>query len=178
MLDELESEEKNEKNNATDMYNPRALFSVLDTYEKLAKPLQITEITIPAYSDSAEDEKIQAELIENLYSIRFSHKAVEAVIYWNLVDGYAAFAPQGDMTVGENIFRGGLLRFDMSKKPAYNVIKHLFTERWITNTEAETNGNGTAKFKGFYGDYTITVDNRKFNITLKSNTENEVKIQL
>ncbi len=78
------------------------------------------------------------------------------------------------MTVGENIFRGGLLRFDMSKKPAYNVIKHLFT----TNTEAETNGNGTAKFKGFYGDYTITADNRKFDITLKSNTENEVKIQL
>ncbi|MBQ7377508.1 MAG: hypothetical protein IJW71_04210 [Clostridia bacterium] len=22
--------------------------------------------------------------------------------YWNLVDGYAAFAPQGDMTAGEN----------------------------------------------------------------------------
>ena len=168
MLDELESEEKNEKNNATDMYNPKALFSVLDTYEKLAKPLQITEITIPAYSDSAEDEKIQAELIKNLCSIRFSHKAVEAVIYSNLVDGYAAFAPQGDMTVGENIFRGGLLCFDMSKKPAYDVIKHLFTERWITNTEAETNGNGTTKFKGFYGDYTITVDNRKFALHSKA----------
>ena len=121
----------NEKNNVTDMYNPKALFSVLDTYEKLGKPLQVTEITIPAYSDTAEDEKIQAELIENLYSIWFSHKAVEAVIYWNLVDGYAAWAPQGDMTVGENIFRGGLLRFDMSKKPAYDMIKHLFTERWI-----------------------------------------------
>ena len=62
------------------------------------------------------------------------------------------------MTVGENIFRGGLLRFDMSKKPAYDMIKNLFTERWITNTEAETNGGGTAKFRGFYGDYTITVD--------------------
>lgn len=168
----------NEKNNVTDMYNPKALFSVLDTYEKLGKPLQVTEITIPAYSDTAEDEKIQAELIENLYSIWFSHKAVEAVIYWNLVDGYAAWAPQGDMTVGENIFRGGLLRFDMSKKPAYDMIKHLFTERWITNTEAETNGDGTAKFRGFYGDYTITVDDKKFDITLKNNTENEIKIQL
>ena len=168
----------NEKNNVTDMYNPKALFSVLDTYEKLGKPLQVTEITIPAYSDTAEDEKIQAELIENVYSIWFSHEAVEAVIYWNLVDGYAAWAPQGDMTVGENIFRGGLLRFDMSKKPAYDMIKHLFTERWITNTEAETNGGGTAKFRGFYGDYTITVDDKKFDIKLKSNTENEIKIQL
>ena len=32
-------------------------FSVMDTYEKLGKPIQITEITIPAYSDSAKDEK-------------------------------------------------------------------------------------------------------------------------
>ncbi len=68
MLDELESEEKNEKNNATDMYNPRTLFSVLDTYEKLAKPMQITEITIPAYSDSAEDEKFRQSL-SRIYTV-------------------------------------------------------------------------------------------------------------
>ena len=166
----------NEKNNVTDMYNPKALFSVLDTYEKLGKPLQVTEITIPAYSDTAEDEKIQAELIENLYSIWFSHKAVEAVIYWNLVDGYAAWAPQGDMTVGENIFRGGLLRFDMSKKPAYDMIKHLFAERWITNTEAETNGDGTAKFKGFYGDYELEINGKKYDISTSAKKDNEFEI--
>lgn len=167
-----------EKGNVTDMYNPLALFSVLDTYEKLGKPLQITEITIPAYTDSAEDEKIQAELIEQLYSIWFSHKAVEAIIYWNLTDGYAAWAPQGDMTAGENVYRGGLLRFDMSKKPAYDMIYHLFNERWITKTEAETDGSGIAKFKGFYGDYELTVDDKKLDISLKSNSENEIEIQL
>ena len=48
------------------MYNPKVMFEVMDTYAKLGKPLQITEITIPAYSDSAEDEAIQAELIERL----------------------------------------------------------------------------------------------------------------
>lgn len=160
------------------MYNPKTLFAVMDTYEKLGRPLQITEITIPAYTADAEDEEIQAELIEQLYSIWFSHKAVEAIIYWNLPDGYAAFAPQGDMTVGENIYRGGLLRFDLSKKPAYEMIHHLFNERWITDTVIETDGNGLAQFKGFYGDYEITVGDKKYNISLKNGAENEFKIQL
>lgn len=169
---------EDEKYNVRDKYNPKVLFDVLDTYEKLGKPIQITEITIPAYTDSSEDEKIQSELIEKLYSIWFSHRAIEAIIYWNLVDGYAAFAPQGDMTVGENVFRGGLLRFDMSKKPAYDMMYHLFNERWITNTQAETDGDGIAKFKGFYGDYELTIDNKKFYVSLKSNMKNEINIQL
>ena len=169
---------EDEKNNVSGMYNPRTLFSVMDTYEKLGKPIQITEITIPAYSDSAEDEKIQAELSEQLFSIWFSHKSVEAIIYWNLPDGYAAFAPQGDMTAGENYHRGGLLRFDLSKKPAYDMVRHLFSERWITNTESETNGNGTAKFKGFYGDYEITADGKKFDISVSNGAENIFNIQL
>lgn len=173
----FESKEE-EKNNVRDMYNPKVMFEVMDTYAKLGKPLQITEITIPAYSDSAEDEAIQAELIERLYSIWFSHKAVEAIIYWNLTDGYAAFAPQGDMTAGENVYRGGLLRFDMSKKPAYEMIHHLFNERWITKTETETDNAGVAKFKGFYGDYELTIDDKKFDVSLKSNVENEIEIQL
>ena len=173
----FESKEE-EKNNVRDMYNPKVMFEVMDTYAKLGKPLQITEITIPAYSDSAEDEAIQAELIERLYSIWFSHKAVEAIIYWNLTDGYAAFAPQGDMTAGENVYRGGLLRFDMSKKPAYEMIHHLFNERWITKTETETDNAGIAKFKGFYGDYELTIDDKKFDVLLKSNVENEIEIQL
>lgn len=172
------SDREDEKNHVTDMYNPKTLFDVLDTYERLGKPIQITEITVPAYSDSSEDEQIQAELIEQLYSIWFSHNAVEAIIYWNLPDGYAAFAPQGDMASGENKYRGGLLRFDLSKKPAYEMIYHLFNERWITNTETETDGNGNAKFKGFYGDYELLAGDKKFDISIRSNAENEVEIQL
>ena len=64
----------------------------------------MTEVTIPAYSNSEEDEALQAEIIEKLYSIWFSHSNMEQIIYWNLVDGYAAFAPQGDMTAGENYY--------------------------------------------------------------------------
>ena len=93
-----------------------------------------------------------------MYSIWFSHEAVEAIIYWNMVDGYAAFAPQGDMASGENYYHGGLLRFDMSEKPAYKVIKNLFQNEWHTEEDCMTDGEGKAHFKGFYGKYRLTFD--------------------
>ena len=94
----------------------------MDLYSGLGKPLQVTEVTVPAYSNEAEDEAIQAEIIEKLYTVWFSHPAMEQIIYWNLVDGYAYVpytdperiaASQGDMTLGENVYYGGLLRFDI-----------------------------------------------------------------
>ncbi len=163
-------------------YNPEFLYDVFDTYAKLGKKLQITEMTIPAYSNDAEDEEVQAELIENLYTVFFSHPAMEAVIYWNLVDGYAAFAPQGDMTTGENQYYGGLMRFDMSKKKSYDVIKNLFSKKWHTETACVTDENGEAQYRGFYGTYDveITVDGKTVTkeIRLLENKNNKMKIVL
>ena len=138
-------------------YNPLRLYHVMDTFAKLGKPLQVTEVTIPAYSWEKEDEELK-----NLYSIWFSHEAMEAIIYWNLVDGYAWRAEPGDMTAGENYYYGGLTRFDMSQKPAYFVLRDLFKKTWHTETEATTGDYGTCQFKGFYGKYDmeVTVDGK------------------
>ena len=114
-------------------------------------------MTIPSYSYSPDDEEVQAELIKNLYSVFFSHPAMEAIIYWNVVDGYAAFAPQGDMTVGENVYYGGVRRFDLSEKPASKVIKDLFSNVWHTEAEETTDENGKAKLRGFYGEYEMEI---------------------
>lgn len=157
-------------------YNPRNLFAVLDCYSDFGKPIQITEVTIPAQSDSAEDEQIQADLVENIYSLWFSHRSVENITYWNLVDGYAAFGEIGDMTAGENMYRGGLMRFDMSKKPAFDVIEDMFTRRWITNTKVTTDKNGNAKFKGFYGEYEIECNGKKQLINLSSKKTNDFEM--
>lgn len=148
-----------EVENVLPYYDPKKLFGVMDYYERaFGKPLQVTEITIPAYSNSAEDEELQAKLIENLYSIWFSHPAMEAAIYWNLVDGYAAYAPQGDMTSGENYYHGGLLRFDFTPKPAYHMMDELFNHRWHTQGSAVTDGEGKVKLRGFKGDYEVTLE--------------------
>ncbi|MBQ7386635.1 MAG: endo-1,4-beta-xylanase [Clostridia bacterium] len=161
-------------------YDPAYLYRVLDRYAKLGKNIQMTEITIPAYSNSAEDEAVQAELIEKIYTVFFSHPAMEAIIYWNLPDGYAAFAPQGDMTAGENKYYAGLLRFDLSKKPAYHVIDEMFNKRYRTNTEICTDSLGRAALRGFYGDYEleITLNGKKYTreLTLSKNLTSDFDI--
>ena len=136
-----------------DFYDPMRLFDVMDTYAKLGKPLQITEITIPAYSEDPGDEETQAEILRTLYRIWFSHRAMKAIIYWNLPDGYAAFAEPGDFSGGENLYYGGLCRFDMTPKPAYRVVRDLFGKEWRTNFERDVGGQFS--FRGFHGTYEL-----------------------
>ena len=137
-------------------YSPEHLWNVMETYARLGLPQQITEITIPCYTDGEADEALQAEILTYLMKIWFGNPAMEACIYWNVVDGYAAFAPQGDMTAGENYFRGGLMRFDMTPKPAFHVLHKLFHETWHTD-ETMNAPNGCAAFRGFYGKYDCTI---------------------
>lgn len=155
------------------LYNPLQLYKVLDTYAKLGKDMQITEITIPCYNDSKASEELQATILENLYTIWFSHKNVNQIIYWNLVDGYAHNAVPGDMTAGENYYRGGLLRFDLTPKPAYERIRDLITKKWHTALCAKTDENGKAEFKGFYGEYEVSVNGKTEIINLKKQNANE-----
>lgn len=139
-------------------YDPQHLTRILDRYGRFGLPLQITEVTVPAYTDRAEDEALQAELLTNLYTLWFSHERMEQIVYWNLPDGYAAFAPQGDMTAGENYYRGGLLRFDLTPKPAYEALYDLIHVKWHTSADSQTAADGSAAFKGFYGDYDLTAE--------------------
>ena len=134
-------------------YDPQRIFDVLDTYAALGLPIQITEITIPAYSNDPGDEEVQAEILRELYRIWFSHRAMEAIIYWNLPDGYAAYSEPGDFSGGENAYYGGLCRFDMTPKPAYHVVKDLFGKEWRTNFAKDV--SGCLSFCGFHGGYEL-----------------------
>lgn len=165
---------ESEHDKAASKFNPEVLFKTLDNYARFGIPVQITEMTLPAYTADAEDEEVQAELVKNIYTLFFSHPAMEAIIYWNFVDGYAASAAAGDMTTGENKYYGGLLRHDLSEKPAYTVLKKLVNEEWHTQTEVTAVGD-TAKFRGFYGDYelTICVDGKETTQKIKLSKESK-----
>ena len=149
-------------NHARTYYNPRMLYEVMDEYEKLGVNLQVTETTIPAYTDLPEDEELQAEIIKNLYSIWFSHRAMNGIIYWNLVDGYCYTGKPtkdtiGMMNEGENSWRGGLIRHDMTPKPAFDVICDLFNKEWHTEGEYTSDDDGMIRFKGFFGEYDVQI---------------------
>ena len=167
---------ENETALTADNYNPQTMYRVMDQYAKFGLPLQVTEITIPAYSQTSEDEEIQAEIICNLYRMWFSASNMEALIYWNLVDGYAAFAPQGDMSFGENYYHGALLRFDMSPKPAYHALYELIHKTWKTDLSLDSGTRSSLDVKGFYGAYDVEVKGNgktiDAQIHLEKNAEN------
>ncbi len=140
--------EGSEAENAASMYSPEHIYRVMDRYSDFGLPLQITELSVPSYGYSEEDEDTQAEIMKDLYSIWFSHPNMEAIICWDLPDGY-------DWTP----FKCGLVRKDLTPKKAYTVIRDLFNKTWQTNLEISADGNGSASFRGFYGDYDITVLN-------------------
>ncbi len=174
------------------MYNPEKLLSRLDLYARFGKPLQITEITLSAAGPEPENEEIQAEILEGLYSTWFAHPGVEQIIYWNLVDGYAYVdsqdpevirASMGNMEIGENRFYGGLLRFDMTPKPAYYRLKKLLQETWHTEAQGTTDANGQVHFNGFWGDYEAEIHCsgqalRKVTITHSVHADGKLQIRL
>jgi len=165
---------------AKNVYNPANIFAVMDQYADFRKPMQITEVTVPAYSQDPEAEQMQAEVITNLYKIWFSHANMEAIVYWNMIDGYAAFAEQGDMTSGENMYHGALLRYDMTPKPAYYALYDLIHKTWHTHVEQTVNGR--ADIKGFYGEYDVTATVNGKTVTtqihLKKGHNNQFTIQI
>ena len=154
-------------------YNPMFTDRVAGLYGAFGRPLQITEITIPCYSDREEDEAIQAEILCNLYRLWFASPRMEALIYWNLIDGFAAYGPQGDFSSGENYFRGGLVRFDGTPKKGYYDLQNLIRS-WRTDAQMETDADGLCAFKGFLGDYQLTAaapDGRRLETELSFKRE-------
>lgn len=144
-----------------------SMLEILDVFESYGYPMHISEITIPGSGLNDENEEIQAYLVEKLYRTWFATRNMKSIVWWNLVDGYAAYAPLGS-NVGENRCGGGLLRFDMSRKPAYEVLDYLINKEWNTSFETVVDKNGELSFRGFYGEYEIMVGDNIYTVNLDS----------
>ncbi len=131
------------------IYNPYRAMDVFRLYSEFHLPIHLSEVSIPSWSNEAEDEEVQAELTERLYRLWFSQEAVEAVVWWNMADGMA-FG-------GENVFHAGLFRNDMNPKKAWTVLDRLVNREWHTEADLKTGEDGRAYFTGFYGDYDVAV---------------------
>ena len=78
------------------MVDPAKILKGLDVIAELGLPLEMTEVTLPTFGETEEDEELQADLIELLYSVWFSHPAMQDIVYWNVPDGYAYDDGSGD----------------------------------------------------------------------------------
>ena len=171
----------NDQIEGTDAFNSflRAdvMLDVLELFNSYGYPMHISEITIPSYAGKLpENEEIQAYLVETLYKIWFATEHMKSIVWWNLVDGYAAYAPLGSEE-GENHYAGGLCRFDMSKKPSYHALDRLINKEWRTNLTAECEGEYS--FRGFFGEYEIEIaEGEKVEKHTVSLTENGICLSL
>lgn len=93
-----------------------------------------------------EDEAKQADYLEQFYTVLFSHPSVQAITYWDFSDRNAwQNAP------------AGLLRKDMSPKPAYTRLMRLIHGKWWTEAHGVSDRSGAFETRGFFGDYRIQV---------------------
>ncbi len=127
---------------------PTKLLAVYEQLGRLGLPLYITEITIPGTGDDG--PALQADVVANLYRLWFSTPMMAGVTWWNLGDG-TAFE-------NENKVLGGLLDKEMNPKPAYQALDRLINHDWKTNLMLDTDANGKASFRGFFGDYTAIAE--------------------
>lgn len=166
---------------AEQFINQRFILAHLDQYAKLGVPLNVSEITISGHRELGDGDKFQELVAEKLYRLWFSHPATNGIIWWNLVDGTAAYAPMGSEE-GENQYRGGLLNFDLSPKPAFKALRRLIKEEWNSSGTLVYEEGKANQFHGFYGDYEMTVKTDAGTIikylTLLKNSKNTFKVEL
>ena len=133
-------------------YNLNNLMSTYQRMSILGVPMYISEVTMSTVFDGLtldEGEEIQAEILEKLYKLWFSIPNMQGIIFWNLKDG--------DTWKGESACKGCLLDEFMRRKKSYYAIEHLIKKEWNTAFNAVSDSCGKVKFRGFYGEYDVTV---------------------
>ncbi len=131
------------------------IWEVCERFARFGVPLHFTETTIISgqqgwnrpqpWATTPEGEARQAREVVRFYTMLFSHPAVEAITWWDFSDNGAwQGAP------------AGFLRRDMSPKPAYEELMKLVKGKWWTQLDLAADGQGSAGFRGFLGDYRVT----------------------
>lgn len=148
----------------TGYWKVQKIWDVCNRFARFGKPLHFTEMSILSgrlkhendtdwetkrndWHSTPHGEKVQAAQVYEAYRLLFSHPAVEAICWWDLSDrGAWLNAP------------AGLLRHDMTPKPAYDILMDLIHKRWQTNAQAAVAANGAVDLRGFYGKYEVVVN--------------------
>jgi endo-1,4-beta-xylanase len=100
-----------------------------------------------------------------LVRLCFGHPAVASINWWGLSD--------------RNIWLpgGGLIDAEYRPKPVYERLRHLIREEWTTRLDTKTNPDGSVSFRGFYGDYDVTLETadgrvQRYGINVRQDEEN------
>ena len=128
---------------------PERMLSILDRYAALGLDISITEHDI-----DTNDEQLQADFTRDFLTTVFSHPSVVAILTWGFWEN-SHWRPNA-----------AYYRSDWSVTPAGQVWLDLVNKKWWTNAALETAADGTARTRGFLGDYEITVTHNGLTKTI------------
>jgi GH35 family endo-1,4-beta-xylanase len=170
----------------TSVWSAEKTWDICERFAKTGKPLHFTEATILSgqsgwelkqksaqfdWTSTPEGEQRQAEEVARFYTVLFSHPAVQGITWWD-------FSDQGAWQEAP----AGLVRADMTPKPAYDALMKLIKGRWWTHAEVRVSRHGGAQFHGFYGDYkaTVKLDGQELTgtFTFTADTTQSIEVRL
>ena len=146
----------------SEWYSPQKYWETLGYYAELGLPLHITEFVaessgeeiIGGWKTGTWTPEAQAEYAEQIYRLSFGHPSVESINWWGLSDRY----------IWNERPQGGLINENYRPKPVYRALQRLIKQEWMTRTSARTAEDGSVDFRGFYGDYKITLETKEGNV--------------
>ena len=158
------------------------IVNTCDTFSALGLSLHFSEVTLLSgeaqtnpnappspWPSTPEGEAQQAEEVANFYTMAYACPAVQSITWWDVSD--------------KDAWKGapaGLLRADMSVKPAYTALRDLIKGKWWTDTEGRTDTSGMYQTRATLGSYavTVTADGRSVTETVEVNRNGDAKTVL
>ena len=127
------------------------IYAVLDEFARESLPVHITEFAVPSAGTiegsvrrGSWDAKLQADYCRLFYTVCYSHPSVAAINYLELGPG-------------TRVPDAGLFGADGRPKPALAALRDLITKQWRTRLTGTLPLDGRLAFRGFQGDYELTV---------------------
>jgi GH35 family endo-1,4-beta-xylanase len=154
-------------------FSPEEVWKTFDLYSRFGYPIHITEFHpqssgVPitgGWRTGAWTPEAQAEFTEQFVKLCFGHPAVASINWWGFSD--------------RNIWLpgGGLVDEEYQPKPVYIMLDKLINHTWKTNTAAQTDTDGRVGFRGFFGEYEISLTTpdgktRFYKVHVAKNEEN------
>ena len=155
------------------------IWEICERFARFGVPIHFTEMAIVSSQRDSENkmggrplqstpegEEKQKNDVLRVYTMLFSHPSVEAITWFYFSDAGDNWQTSG----------AGLLRRDMSPKPAYNALLEQINNHWTTKVQLKTDENGIATVRAFRGGYTIRVGETTTPYTVKKGAAEELVI--
>jgi GH35 family endo-1,4-beta-xylanase len=124
----------------TELPPPADIVKILDRFSAFGLPIEATEVSF-----NLQDRQLQADYLRDYMIAVFSEPSVQDIILWGF---WAKRAWRSESTLYDE---------QWNMRPIAQTWIDLTQRQWTTDVADDTNGDGVADIRGFYGTYDVTV---------------------